>query len=210
MSNKEYIEFVPLSNNMLKNAKIYADKIDYLKDQNPIDSYLEIGVLAGRYTDMVIETLFPKKITLVDHFMSDDYDNPGWERFTKKTHYSYIKDKYRNNKNIEIIQKTIHIKESNLISSKKKYDYIYIDANHDFDFVKYCLNFAVTHLNKGGVIGFNDYIVYDHFTNEYTGVVAAVNEFLSENPQWTISAFVIGEVMHSDIYIKMMDVYGKK
>ena len=50
----------------------------------------------------------------------------------------------------------------------------------------------------------NDYIVYDHFTNEYAGVVAAVNEFLSENPQWTISAFVIGEVMHSDIYIKMI------
>ena len=102
MSNKKYIEFVPLSNNMLKNAKIYADKIDYLKDQNPIDSYLEIGVLAGRYTDMVIGTLFPKKITLVDHFMSDDYDSPGSERFTRKTHYSYIKDKYRNNKNRKI------------------------------------------------------------------------------------------------------------
>lgn len=189
---------------MLKNTKMYADKIDYLRDQKPIDSYLEIGVLAGRYTDMVIETLSPKTITLVDHFVSDDYDEPDNKKFTKESHYSFIKNKYKNKKNIEIIKKFIHIRETDLILNENKYDYIYIDANHDFEFVKYCLNFAVRHLNKGGVIGFNDYMVYDHFTNEYYGVVPAVNDFLAQNPKWTVSAFVIGYAMHSDIYIKML------
>ena len=203
MTNLKYTGFDSLSNSMLLNTKIYADKIDYLRDQAPIDSYLEIGVLAGRYTDMVIETISPQKITLVDHFMSDDYDIPESPRFTRETHYAFIKNKYKNNKNIEIIKKYIHPRETNLILNDKKYDYIYIDANHNFEFVKYCLEFAVNHLNDGGVIELNDYIIYDHFTNEYSGVVPAVNGFLKNNPNWTISAFVIGAIMHSDIYIKL-------
>jgi hypothetical protein len=204
VQHKEYVEFIPLSNHVIKNAKLYADRMSYLKDQNPIDSYLEIGALAGLYTDMVIDTLSPKDITIVDHFMEDDWDQINNRRFTKESHYSFVKDKYKDNKNIEIIKKFIRTEDAELISNGKTYDYIYIDANHDLDFVNYCLDFAVSHLNRGGVIGFNDYMVYDHFTKEYYGVVSAVNKFLSQNPNWTVSAYVVGPVMHSDIYIKML------
>jgi len=202
MSKNDFKIPPPLNSYIVKNAKVYADRIDYLYDQKQINSYLEIGVLAGDYTDMVIQNLSPKEITLVDPFNEIDWNQADNPRFDNDTHYNFIINKYGNNKNIEIVKEFFDPVNSNLVKDTKKYDYIYFDAKHSYEFMVDCIKFAVEHLSVDGVIGINDYVIFDPFTDQYYGVVQAVNQFLFKNTEWEVHAYVIGATLHSDIYLK--------
>lgn len=202
MSKNDFKMPPPLHQHIVKNAKVYADRIDYLYDQQPINSYLEIGILAGDYSDIVIKNLLPKEITLVDRFNETDWNQIDNPRFIPSTHYDFIVNKYHNNKNIEIIKESFDPLNSTLSNSTKQYDYIYLDANHSYNFMADAIKFAVSHLSNNGIIGINDYLIFDPFTDQYYGVVQAVNEFLFQNNKWHVHAYVIGPSLHSDIYIK--------
>jgi hypothetical protein len=201
MSKNDFKIPPPLNPHVVKNVKAYADRIDYLYDQQPINSYLEIGVLAGDYTDMVINTLRPNEIVLVDPFNEIDWNQANNPRFDSDTHYNFIIKKYGKNKNINIIKEYFDPVESELSKSTKQYDYIYLDAKHSYDFMAGAIKFAVEHLSPNGIIGINDYVIFDPFTDQYYGVVQAVNQFLFNNAEWKVHAYVIGATLHSDIYI---------
>lgn len=201
MSKQDFLMPQKLNQSMFKNAKLYYDREDFLVDWRAIDSYLEIGVLAGDYTDLVINHLKPNHIDLIDPFNQYDWNGGEFPRFDIDTNYEFIKDKYKN-KDINIIQAyfTKDYKELNRI-----YDYIYIDAEHSFKFTYEALEFADNHLSNGGIVGINDYIMYDHFNNEYYGVVQGVNAFLANHNNWKVHAYALGAAMHSDIYLKKIN-----
>lgn len=188
-----------LTNSMLDDAKLYYDRDDYLKSRNPINNYLEVGVLAGDYSDMVIRYLNPKRIDLVDLYNEKDWNQLANMRFTNDTHYDYIKNKYADNIAVNIIQENFN---PDIKSIDYQYDYIYIDANHHKDFMEGVLNFSKDHIVINGIIGINDYMIFDHFCDEYYGVVQATNKFLVDNPNFKICAYVIGAALHPDIYLK--------
>jgi len=201
MSKEDFEMPKTLNQSMFKNAKLYYDREDFLLDWRAIDSYLEIGVLAGDYTDLVIKHLKPNSIDLVDPFNQYDWNRKENPRFDTDTNYDFIKNKYKDT-NINII-KEYFVKDLNQIN--KIYDYIYIDAEHSFKFTYDALEFANIHLSVGGLVGINDYIMYDHFNNEYYGVVQGVNAFLINNPNWKVYAYALGAAMHSDIYLKKIN-----
>jgi hypothetical protein len=83
----------------------------------------------------------------------------------------------------------------------KKFDYIYIDANHDYEHCKADLINALSLLAEDGIIGFNDYIVDKDHGVDY-GVIEVVCEFLDQNKDWEVVGFALQENMYADIYIK--------
>ena len=81
------------------------------------------------------------------------------------------------------------------------FDWIYIDAAHDYQSVKKDLFQAKRTIKENGLIIMNDYIMFDHFTKEKYGVVQATNEFMIEN-NYEMLYFALHQDMFCDVVLK--------
>lgn len=185
-----------ISQEQLNNAKLYKNKEEFAKHIPKGSRILEIGTLAGDYAEVLIKEVDPLYIDLVDVFQANDW--PDCNRFDKNGHFDFVKNRFINVKNI-----TYHQGYSDLVlkNINKKFDYIYIDANHDYEHCKNDLTNSLKLLDNGGIIGFNDYIVDKDFGIDY-GVIEVVCEFLDQNKNWEVIGFALQENMYADIYIK--------
>jgi hypothetical protein len=185
-----------ISQNQLNNAKLFRNKEEYAKHIPKGSRILEIGTLAGDYAEVLIKEVKPASIDLIDVFEAHDW--PDCNRFDKRGHFKFVQNRFKNVKNI-----TYHKGYSNLImpGMDKEFDYIYIDANHDYEHCKSDLMNSLPLLAEGGIIGFNDYIVDQDHGVDY-GVIEVVCEFLNDNQDWEVVGFALQENMYADIYIK--------
>lgn len=185
-----------ISQKQLNNAKLFKDKEEFAKHIPKFSRILEIGTLAGDYAEVLIKEVSPESIDLVDVFQAHDWEDCN--RFDKSGHFDFVKNRFKNVKNI-----TYHKGYSDDILPKldKEFDYIYIDANHDYTHCKADLYNSLPLLSKNGIIGFNDYIVDQDHGVDY-GVIEVVCEFLNDNKDWEVIGFALQENMYADIYIK--------
>lgn len=184
-----------ISQQQLNNAKIYSNKFEFIKHIPQNGNILEIGTLAGDYAELLLATK-PLSIDLVDVFKANDWKDLN--RFSKDQHYNFVKNRFKNNLEVKLHKGYSH---EVLPTLNKKYDYIYIDANHDYEHASRDLDLSLPLLADGGIIGFNDYI-YDDADYIVYGVIETVCEFLDKNKDWEVIAFALQERMYADIYIK--------
>lgn len=161
----------------------------------------EIGVLGGDWSDKLIRFTQPEKLVLIDTFCSNDY--PHLKRFTKKTHLNYIHKRFESVDGIDINQGLSW--DCMAKYPDNFFDWIYVDAAHNYDAVKKDLNQAKRTLKQNGVIIMNDYIMFDHFMKEDYGVVTATNEFLIEN-DFEMLYFALHPNMFCDVMIKKIEL----
>jgi predicted O-methyltransferase YrrM len=191
---------VQLRNNQLENTKMFSSREAVLHNFKKEISYLEIGILAGDYTSEVINCCNPRSITLVDTFDCDDsIFTEKKPRFNKKGHLDYVVKRFSDYPQLSVLKGRSSDVLPNL---KSTFDYIYIDADHSYEAVKSDLEMSIGLLNYGGIIGLNDYIMWDYLLDFQYGVVQAVNEFLSENPKWIVVYFALSQSMFCDIYLQ--------
>lgn len=188
-----------ISSKQLKNVKIYSDREEFVLSLKNELIMLEIGTLGGDYADLLIKTK-PQKLDLLDTYESEDIHKLN--RFNKDNHYEYIKNKYSDNKNVKLIKGLSDLMLP--ILNKKYYDYIYIDADHEYASINNDLHNSIKLLKEGGVIGLNDYLMFDKNNNEY-GTVFVVNKFLHDNPDWEVIGIALHPFMFCDIYLKKID-----
>jgi hypothetical protein len=186
-----------ISQQQLNPAKLYSTKFDFINDIPKKARILEIGTMGGDYAKELIDRANPASIDLVDTFCASDWH--GMSRFTPQTHLEYINKKFEEYRIV-----TAHKGDSTKIlpTLNKQFDYIYIDANHDYYHAKADLLNSVNLISRGGIIGLNDYISYDHINHIEYGVIEAVCEFLDKNKDWNVIGFALQENMYCDIYIK--------
>lgn len=184
-----------ISQDQLNNAKLYSTKFEFIKHLPKNSHILEIGTLAGDYAELLLETN-PLSIDLVDVFKANDWRDLN--RFNKEGHYNFVKDRFKNSPEVNLYRGYSH---EVLPKLSKKYDYIYIDANHDYEHASRDLELSLPLLAGGGIIGFNDYI-YDDADYIVYGVIETVCEFLDKNKDWEVIGFALQERMYADIYIK--------
>jgi len=146
----------------------------------------EIGVLKGENAEKILETLNIKKLFLVDPFI--EYID-GNEALYSGAACSYSKKiaikRLKNFSNIEWVFKTSDKAVNNIPDSL---DFVYIDANHNYEFVKNDIESYYPKVRIGGVLGGHD------FSGDYLGVVQAVIEFtksknlefFTKNNEWWI------------------------
>lgn len=212
--NKDEIESAyNLNQIQLNNAKIFATREEYAKSLKKGIRYLEIGVAWGYSAQMFIDSSDAIEADLLDGY-DQDLKCWSWRKFgscqcegmkhellyTRDTHEQYIKDKFAYHGNVN----TIKGKAQNILESvNKTYDFIYIDITNDRYVTRTVLEQASKKVDIGGIIGLNDYLIYDGVIEDKPyGTFQTVNEFLHNNLNWEVEALALHPLGFYDIYIK--------
>jgi disulfide oxidoreductase YuzD len=204
----------PISKEQLSDAKIVTSREDYILTLPQNIRYLEAGVAWGYYSLLVAEKLSPSSITLVDWY-NQDLKCWSWRKFgeckcTPKhemkydgaNHMDYIAKEFSKYKNLELIKGNAEEILLNLYPSQE-FDYIYIDITNDRKPVRQTLNAAANLVAVGGVIGLNDYLIYDGIIEDRPyATYQVVNEFLYINKNWKVDAIALHVLGFYDIYLK--------
>jgi hypothetical protein len=147
----------------------------------------EIGVGSGDYAMVLYEHTQPKELYLIDEWRWHPDKDPtvyGWKcKHDQQSYDNYMMltyEKFKNMKNVYIIKDNstsiTHLFNDNF------FDYVYIDASHDFESVYNDLNNVKSKIKPGGFICGHDYNKNFNANKklEY-GVIEAVDQFRKEN-----------------------------
>ena len=156
----------------------------YLKSKNP--NILEIGVHRSDFSKELLNNFNPKKMILVDPWLA--FENIEYKDSfygNKNSNGQDLQNQYFNevkkifykeilNNKIEIIRNT---SENFFLKNKIKFDLIYIDGNHLYDFVKSDISYSLNCLKKVGIIVLDDYHLKGWWKD---GVTKAVNFYVQQ------------------------------
>jgi hypothetical protein len=155
--------------------------IEYISQNYKSDPELvgvEIGVYAGEGAFFILNTLPIKKLYLVDPYLEYEEfkDTLGWEG-RRQTDYdnfflmaTNLLKKFKDK--IEFIKKKSEDATGDIPDNL---DFVYIDGNHEYEFVKRDIEMYYPKVKKGGVIG------GDNFESSYPSVPRAVLEFTDKH-----------------------------
>lgn len=128
---------------------------------------VEVGVREGRYSKFILDNTNVKTLYAIDPWESNVELN------TPEDAYQQCKDRLTPYGNRAIMLKA-YSPDICLIFQDESFDFIYIDALHDYESVKKDINAWYPKLKKGGILAGHDY------STRWEGVMLAVNEFVSE------------------------------
>ena len=181
----------------LTKAKLFADRFDenVLSILPNEGSYLELGAGGGDYSKWLLDR---KKFNI--SYLLDFFNEPcaRYGRWTAENHEQYVNDLLKD-KDVITVAGNI---DNTIKTLDKKFDYIYIDAAHDYESVYNYLIESNKIINDGGVIGINDYTFWGWFEQQEYECVEAVNKFLNNDASWSVVGYALGYCGYSDIYIK--------
>ncbi len=212
--NNDEVEHSPkINQNQLNNAKLYSCREEYAKSLPKGIRYLEVGVAWGYSAELFAGTTEASVVDLLDLY-NQDLKCWSWRKFGScqcdgmrhellylpETHEQYIKDKFKDYNNMRTIKGDALIILPTLNS---EYDMSYIDISNDRKTTSECLEYVSKLTAIGGVVGLNDYLVYDGIIEDQLyGTFQTVNWFLYNNPNWSVDALALHNLGFYDIYIK--------
>lgn len=134
----------------------------------------EIGVHEGLFSEKIHEAFPNAELHLIDPWaVFDDYDENYWafSNCKKKADdmYKDVVNKFKLNTNVKIIRKRSedYVKDV----EDNYFDLVFIDGNHQYEFVKQDIMLWYPKVKKGGLLAGHDY-------KRKEGVKKAVNELL--------------------------------
>ena len=178
--------------NSFKEAQSRREFLEHIHNFLPENSVcVEIGVEGGSFSQLMVETLAPQKLYLIDPW------EPGYDKNSPVTHYGGGPQRtaYSTVENMAHVQTVFSREiESGQVELKRGFsydvvddfpddyfDFIYIDATHIYESVKADLNAYLPKLKKSGVMAGHDYFS----NNGVFSVIPAVDEFVrTHNFKW--------------------------
>jgi cephalosporin hydroxylase len=156
---------------------IYDDMVSVHKDGSV---FVEVGSWYGKSAAYMASKIKEsnKKIQFncVDIWEATDNDTDLHKYITEPLHETFI----NNMKNVGVSDYVNAIKadsqKASSLFKNNSLDFVFIDANHIYDFVKNDILSWLPKVKKGGYIGGHDYTTYD-------GVKKAVDEIFGEKKQ---------------------------
>jgi hypothetical protein len=140
----------------------------FLLDMMPKKSVVaEIGVFEGSFSRQILDSISPKELHLIDpweHQTSSTYTSAWYGGRAKDgqkemdRHYSTVLKKFK--RNIRIGQVKVHRGYSTDVLqqfSDSFFDWVYIDGNHLYEYVKRDLEVCLLKVKAGGYITGDDY-----------------------------------------------------
>jgi len=151
---------------------IARPSVDFLKKIIKEDiTVVEIGTLHGFNALAILNTLPVKKIYLVDPY--DDYTDNKEFHITGDKILNEAKKRLK-----KYMGKIVFIRkysENAIDDIKEKVDFVYIDGNHDYEYVKKDIELYYKKIKSGGILAGHD------FDTGSLGVCKAVIEFSEKN-----------------------------
>jgi hypothetical protein len=191
---------LPLNSKYTTNCRFVHDRYVALNALPKGGIIAEVGVLAGDLSEWLLKNIQPKELHLIDIFYGNDF--PGRDRFKKKENEQFIINRF--NQQLQEGQVKMHKGYSwEMLAAFPDlcFDWIYIDAAHDYESVKKDLDQAIKKVKPSGYIIMNDYIMYDHLANTKYGVVQATNEFCIEHG-WEFIFFAFHPQLFCDVVLR--------
>jgi hypothetical protein len=170
------------------------EKRNYLLERLPQDTIgAEIGVHKGDFSNLILQILKPEKLYLIDPWKHEDSDTykDAWYGGMAGEGQSEMDARYRGvlerfKSNISSGQVEVVRGFSDELSeqfSDEYFDWVYIDGNHLYEFVKKDLELYYQKTKTGGYITGDDYGLVGWWED---GVKKAVDEFVESYPVKTI------------------------
>jgi len=175
MFKKKIVKFLPMG---IREINQNRSRVFLLQTMPKNSICAEIGVNRGNFSKLILKIVKPKKLYLIDpwtHFS-------GEKQNEAKMDENYNKTLKRVKNEIESGQVIIK-KESSLdVLSKfedNSFDWIYVDGDHRYEFVKKDLELSYSKVKKNGFITGDD---YNHKWGPRKKQVAkAVDEFINKD-----------------------------
>ena len=137
----------------------------------PKSVVVEIGCYAGESTELFLECKNVAKLICIDPWPEDYYSGKqlisAEARFDEVTAAAVAKKRLVKRKDFSSVVL------SDMIAKGEKVDFIYIDGNHSYEFVRQDILLAKQVVKPGGIIAGHDYQYH-----KSPGVEKAVNELL--------------------------------
>lgn len=131
---------------------------------------VEIGSYAGESAEIFIRSGKFNKLYCVDFWSETYYKDRGLDRDNGESQFDELCLVYP-----EIIKVKMDSKNICKFFKDKDIDFIYIDCNHEYEFVKRDIENSLLILKGKGIISGHDYIETER--NPFGGLIKAVNEF---------------------------------
>lgn len=202
-------EWPALTSKHLHDAKLYANRNDLVIDLygRSGGNITEVGVAAGAFSDVLIDHLHPDVFTAIDLFRMHTqpilWGRPTAQVFDGKTQLDYYAERISNGRcQVELIE-GLSFRGLAVLEDESQ-DLIYIDAGHEYANVKRDCEVAISKMAPGGLLVFNDYIMFDHILNTPYGIVQVVNQ-LVDSSAWRIVGFALQNQMFCDIALRQFD-----
>ena len=169
----------------MSNARVYADRYDYLNHLPKQARVAEVGVWKGEFSDHILRQCKPAQLHLFDL---------NFTRFA-------VRDRFV----AQMAAGQVVFQEGDAALTMAAmpddyFDWMYIDAGHDYASVKADAMLGARKVKSGGLLVFNDYIFWSHTESRPYGVVQAVNELCVQDG-WVVKAFCLHPGMYCDIAV---------
>ncbi len=157
---------------MIKNRNEFGT---FIKDNGLNKNIVEVGVNNGNYSQVLIDNSNAQLIYLVDPWKEDVIDSIDIDKYGSQEdqdkRYNMVMERFKDNLNVKLVRK------ESLEAAKDfhdgYFDFIYIDALHEYKHVKADLNAWYPKLKDGGLFAGHDYKMF----RSKKGLVKAVDEF---------------------------------
>lgn len=151
---------------------------EHLKDVNIA---VEVGVYRGSYSNSIVGKLQPAAFYGVDPYqLFEDYTNaPTDQAYKDQTRLNQLftktRELYKKQNNSTLLRTTG-------VEAAKQFDdlsidFVYIDGDHTYEFVKGDIAAWWPKIKPGGILSGHDYIKEHHIRKIPFGVIQAVTEF---------------------------------
>lgn len=190
-------------------ARVFANRVEALKIVPRGGIVAEIGVALGYFSDQIINWLQPDHFYAVDYFNRDNPDVSFWGynclKETGMLHEEWYRHKYSNLININKMSVCSGMSWDVMEGFEDDFfDYIYVDAGHDYESVKKDIEVSVKKIKKGGYIQFNDYTLQniEGEIGSCYGIVPAVNEMIIDTKSQIIG-YAMQILGYCDLLVKV-------
>ena len=154
----------------------------------------EIGVWKGDFSHRILDIAKPRKLNLID----------PWDFQPDFPHRWYGGTRARSQEEMDAVFEGVRERFSSCIEVKfhrdysdkaasefpdEYFDWVYIDGNHDYEFVKQDLEAFLPKVKDGGFITGDDYLQPSPDNSKFLPVKEAVSEFVREYPVESLKLF---------------------
>jgi hypothetical protein len=194
----------------LEGSRLFANRLDLISSLPEGGSWLEIGVAYGDLSSFIIQKKLPRVFVGVDMFgwetLTEVWGQPVEKTLGKKSHEVFYRDRLSQlGREYRVETKCVRGISWDVTSSlPDTFDYIYIDAGHDYESVRKDTEAAIPKMNKNGVLIFNDYTWRDNVNGEIYGIVPVVNQLL-QSGEWNVYALALQPLMFMDIALTRVE-----
>lgn len=209
----DYLDkYLTLPSDKIERSRLYNDRRSILKEYEKNQCVAEVGVAFGNFSECIIKNMNPKKFYAIDYFFANNPYLAGcsgmWDSAAFRTSGLTLKEFYEQKFEEEINNDILEIRQGfswEVLETfdDQYFDFVYLDAAHDYESVKKDINVLCRKVKKGGIIQFNDYGFVHAVTKVAYGVLPAVNHFVWNN-KCEVIGYCINENGFADIAVRLL------